>query len=107
MKPTMFFRWATVLLAVVPCSKASRITTVTASTNMGSGFGTNIQNTVNGIGLSSLSLTATHSPTIPGNSWVSAIGILTGNVTFNLGGPFLVDSFSFWNQNGGGPGTSG
>jgi hypothetical protein len=28
-------------------------------------------------------------------------------VTFNLGGSFPVDSFSFWNQNGGGPGASG
>ena len=73
---------------------------------MGSGFGTNIQNTVNGVGLSSLSLTATHAPSVPINSWVSA-GALTGTVTFDLGGTFVVDSFSFWNQNGGGPGANG
>ncbi len=47
---------------------ATRIPSVTVSTNMGSGFGTNIQNTVNGVGLSSLSLTATHAPTDPANS---------------------------------------
>jgi hypothetical protein len=88
-----------------PCL-ATRIPSVTASTNMGSGFGTNIQNTVNGVGLSSLSLTATHAPTNPANSWVST-GTLTGTVTFNLGGTFVVDSFSFWNQNGGGPGANG
>src|SRR5207244_1823361 len=40
-------------------------------------------------------------------SWVSASGTLTGNVTFDLGGLFVVDSFSFWNQNGGGPGSAG
>jgi hypothetical protein len=73
---------------------------------VGSGFGTNIQNTVNGVGLSSLSLTATHAPSAPPNSWVSA-GALTGTVTFDLGGTFAVDSFSFWNQNGGGPGANG
>ncbi len=86
---------------------ATRIPSITVSTNMGSGFGTNIQNTVNGVGLSSLSLTATHAATIPPNSWVSATGQLTGTVTFNLGGIFTVDSFSFWNQNGGGPGANG
>ncbi|MBA3320629.1 MAG: PEP-CTERM sorting domain-containing protein [Pyrinomonadaceae bacterium] len=32
---------------------------------------------------------------------------MTGQITFNLGGLFSVDSFSFWNQNGGGPGTAG
>ena len=73
---------------------------------MGSGFGTNIQNSVNGVGLSSLSLTAAHAGTSPTNSWVSA-STLTGAVTFDLGGIFTVDSFSFWNQNGGGPGANG
>jgi hypothetical protein len=86
---------------------ASRITGVTATTNMGSGFGTSLVNTLNGNGLSALTLTATHTATLPSNSWVSALGVLTGNVTFNLGGLYVVDSFSFWNQNGGGPGAAG
>jgi large repetitive protein len=86
---------------------ASRITGVTATTDMGSGFGTSLVNTLNGNGLSALTLTATHTATIPSNSWVSAFGVLTGNVTFNLGGLSVVDSFSFWNQNGGGPGAAG
>jgi large repetitive protein len=86
---------------------ADRITGVTATTDMGSGFGTSLGNTLNGNGLSALTLTATHTATHPSNSWVSALGVLTGNVTFNLGGLYVVDSFSFWNQNGGGPGAAG
>ena len=86
---------------------ATRISTVTATTTMGSGFGTNLANTVNGVGLSSLSLTATHEGTTPANSWVSLAPATTGQVTFNLGGLFPVDGFSFWNQNGGGPGAAG
>ena len=95
------------LLTITPTVLADRITGVTATTNMGSGFGTNLQTTVNGVGLSALSLTATHAGTIPANSWVSNTGVLTGQITFNLGGLFSVDSFSFWNQNGGGPGFAG
>src|ERR1700730_14818434 len=104
-------RFAPVFLAAaaLACAPvyAQRIATVTASTNMGSGFGTNIQNTVNGTGLSALTLTATHDGSSPGNSWVSAGRTLTGNVTFDLGGSFLINTFSFWNQNGGGPGANG
>jgi len=66
-----------------------------------------LTNTVNGIGLTTLSLTATHAPTVPGNSWVSTAGVLTGHLTFDFGTVFLVDSFSFWNQNPGGPGVLG
>ena len=95
------------LLTFTPTVLADRITVVTATTNMGSGFGTNLQNTVNGVGLSLLSLMATHAGTIPTNSWVSSAGVLTGQITFNLGGLFSVDSFSFWNQNDGGPGLAG
>ncbi|MBA3480675.1 MAG: hypothetical protein H0T51_02565 [Pirellulales bacterium] len=79
---------------------------VSASSDMGSGFGTSLANTVNGAGLSSISLTANHQGTIPSNSWVSS-GTLTGNITFDLGSPVFIDSFSFWNQNGGGPGAAG
>ena len=89
------------LLTFTPTVLADRITTVTATTNMGSGFGTNVQNTVNGVGLSILSLTATHAGTIPSNSWVSSSNFFTGHITFDLGGQFSVDSFSFWNHNSG------
>ncbi len=94
------------LLTITPTVLADRITVVTPTTNMGSGFGTNLQNTVNGVGLSALSLTATHAGSFPNNSWVSSTS-LTGQITFNLGGLFSVDNFSFWNQNGGGPGAAG
>jgi hypothetical protein len=95
------------LLTIAPSVFADRISTVTATTNMGSGFGTSLTNTVNGVGLTSLSLTATHGATVPRNSWVSAQGVLTGQITFNLGGLSSVNSFSFWNQNNGGPGLAG
>src|SRR5207244_12612765 len=92
------------LLLLVFQAQAGRISPVVASTpDMGAGFGTSLANTVNGVGLSSLSLTATHAATSPPNSWVSGAGILTGHVIFDLGATFLVDSFSFWNQNSGGP----
>lgn len=95
------------LLTIAPSVSADRITGVTATSNMGAGFGTSLINTVNGNGLSSLSLTAPHAATVPTNSWVSSAGILTGQITFNFGGLNSVDSFSFWNQNGGGPGLNG
>jgi hypothetical protein len=87
---------------------AGRISPVIASTpDMGASFGTSLTNTVNGIGLATLSLTATHAATVPSNSWVSSSGILMGHVIFDLSATFLVDSFSFWNQNSGGPGLLG
>ncbi len=106
-RPGVFVLVVLFLLTFTPTVLADRITTVTATTNMGSGFGTNVQNTVNGVGLSILSLTATHAGTVPSNSWVSSSNFFTGHITFNLGGQFSVDSFSFWNQNSGGPGLDG
>lgn len=95
------------VLAIAPSVSADRIVGVTATTTMGSGFGTNLINTVNGNGLSPISLTALHAATNPGNSWVSSQGVLVGQITFNLGALYSVDSFSFWNQNAGGPGAAG
>ena len=89
-----------------PLSPLGLLPGVTASSTMGSGFSTNIQNTVNGVGLSSLTLSATHAATQPNNSWVSA-GTLVGTIDFNLNGLYTLNGFSFWNQNGGGPGFSG
>ena len=82
------------------------VSAVSATTDMGSGFGTSLTNTINGTGLSSLSLTATHDGTIPGNSWVS-MGATSGQITFSLGALYQINGFSFWNQNGGGPGAAG
>jgi hypothetical protein len=97
---------AVVLLASAFSAQAALVSPISATTNMGSGFGTNLINTINGVGLSSLSLTATHSATFPNNSWVSA-NVLSGDITFNLGGTFSIEGLSFWNQNDGGPGDNG
>lgn len=96
-----------VLLVPAAEASASRIVLAGASTNMGSGSGTFLVNTINGVGLTALDLTANHASTIPSNSWVSIVATLTGNVTFDLGGLYSVDGFSFWNQNNGGPGALG
>ena len=99
---------AVVCLGICHLAAGDIILGVTASTDMGSGFGTNIQNTVNGVGLPGgiPDLNGLHEGTFPSNSWVGDATI-TGTVTFDLGGLFLVDTFSFWNQNGGGPGAAG
>ena len=93
--------------ALLAAAHASLISPVSATTNMGSGFSTSLTNTINGVGLSSLSLTAEHTETLDENSWVSQAGILTGKITFDLGALVLIDGFSFWNQNNGGPGALG
>jgi hypothetical protein len=90
-----------------PARAQQLVSAVSATTDMGSGFATNLLNTINGNGLSSLSLTATHTGTTPANSWVSAANVHSGQITFNLGGTFAINGFSFWNQNGGGPGPGG
>ena len=84
------------------------ISGVSATTNMGSGFGTTLDNTVNGTGLAGgvPSLNDLHGGTTPANSWVADM-MTTGAVTFDLGGLYEVNGFSFWNQNGGGPGGMG
>jgi hypothetical protein len=103
-----FFAAVCILVAFqVHYAFADRIAGVTATTDMGSAGGSSLANTVNGAGLSALTLTATHAATVPANSWVSTPGTVTGTVTFALGGTYQVDSFSFWNQNGGGPGADG
>jgi hypothetical protein len=99
----------TILLTQEQLSAGFVVTSVTPTTNMGSGFTTQLVNTVNGIGLVGgvPSLTALHNPTIPTNSWVSTAGTLTGFVDFAFATTQLLDGFSFWNQNAGGPGTLG
>lgn len=79
---------------------------ISATSSIADNFGTSLVNTINGVGLSAFpSLTATHEGTIPDNSWVGAG--TSGNIDFDLGGLFQIDGFSFWNQNGGGPGING
>ena len=98
---------ALLLGAGFTAAQAAYITGVSATTDMGSGFGTDITNTVNGVGLATPGdLNSTHSPTAPNDSWVSS-GTLTGTTTFDFGAHYSLSGFSFWNQNGGGPGSAG
>jgi hypothetical protein len=86
-------------LAITTPARAGYITGVTASTNMGSGATTNIAFIVDGSGLSSLSLTATHAAGGISNTWTSAFGTLTGQVTFDLHGAYTLGGMSVWNFN--------
>jgi hypothetical protein len=97
------------VLSIPASLSAALVTGVTATTNMGTGFGTSLANTVNGVGLTGdvPSLTSPHDSTLPANSWVSAPAILTGNVDFTFPSAQPIGGFSFWNQNAGGPGTLG
>jgi hypothetical protein len=94
-------RWLVAWLLGVQMALASLIVPTGVTTNMGADFGTSLTNTINGTGLLGgvPSLTASHDATLPANSWVSNTGVLTGFVDFSLGGSFLLDGFSFWNQN--------
>ena len=74
---------------------------MTASTDIApfnASFG-GIDNIVNGSGLSSLSLTATHSQATEFNGWASVTNASTGNFTFNLNGLYNLAGFSVWNWN--------
>ncbi|MFM2028467.1 MAG: hypothetical protein RLZZ339_3184, partial [Cyanobacteriota bacterium] len=88
------------MLGVAENAQAALIPNITASTNMGSAFSTNIANTVNGAGLPSNtpSLTGSHAAATVTNAWFGTA--LTGNITFNLNGSYSLAGFSFWNFNG-------
>jgi len=92
---------AAITLTILPVgnAKAALITGVSASTDMGTDLNTNINNIVDGSGLSSLSLTATHAAATPITSWVAASGVKTGNIDFNLNGQYTLAGFSVWNFN--------
>jgi F5/8 type C domain len=93
---------ATLALSIANAStaQAALITGVTATTDMGNLNPSfyNIDYIVNGSGLSSLSLTATHSSSAGSrNAWVSNNGTTAGNITFNLNGVYSLAGFSLWN----------
>ena len=95
-------RWlvAAVAVAFIGAGKspAAYLAGVTATTNMGNGFGTNISQITDGSGLSSLTLTATHDAASRSNSWVG--NVVTGTVDFDLNGLFSLAGMSVWNFNG-------
>ena len=88
---------------------------VTASSNMGSGQGTLLQETVEPW-TSGLDLTdmfningdpyVRHLPTSPLNSWVSDNAV-NGEITFDLHGMYVLSGLSFCNLNGAGPADNG
>lgn len=86
------------IFGVTQNAQAALITGVTVSTDMGSN-GTNIINTVNGVGLpgNTPSLTGNHESGISDNAWLG--NQFTGNITFNLNGSYSLAGFSFWNLN--------
>jgi len=89
-----------VLLALgLVCSLASAQfwPNVTTTTNMGTFQTYNILNLTNGQGLSSMSLSATHSATWQ-DMWISN-AIKTGWVEFDLGSIQLVRTIAMWNYN--------
>ena len=87
-------------LVLTTPARAGYITGVTASTNMGTIGGSNIAHIVDGSGLSSQSLTATHDTgNTFDNAWASASGTVTGQVNFDLHGSYSLVGMSVWNFN--------
>lgn len=96
------------LAGVARPSQAGYIPGVTATTTMGSGLASDLQNTVNGMGLNaSPTLLTSHNGTDALNSWLSSTGVLSGEVTFDLHGSYFVNQFLFWNLNAGGAANLG
>jgi F5/8 type C domain len=95
---------ATLALSIANASnaQAALITGVTASTDIAPEYPSySINSIVNGAGLSSLSLTATHEVAegFSLNGWASVGNANTGNFTFNLNGLYNLAGFSVWNWN--------
>jgi len=81
-------------------AQAAPITGVTATSAMGSGYGTSLSSMTDGSGLSSYTAGATHATGSTGNTWVSNNHI-TGSVLFDLGGIFDLSGMDVWNYNAG------
>jgi hypothetical protein len=64
---------------------------------MGSSFGSNISQIVDGSGLSAYNTSATHAAGIPTNAWTGTVA--TGTVTFTLGSLYSLDGMAVWNFN--------
>ena len=92
---------AAALLAASWAAQAGVITGVTASTNLGSNFGSTIGSIVNGVGLTSYSLAASHNAPTGGNAagWVGRSTV--GTIDFNLHGSYALTTLAIWNFNGG------
>ncbi|MEL6330906.1 MAG: hypothetical protein AAFR38_14765 [Planctomycetota bacterium] len=70
--------------------------------------GSNVLHTIDGSGLSGpASAAATHSATVPTNSYAAGFAAGPLVVVYDLGGVFSVNGGLLWNQNAGGPGPNG
>lgn len=77
---------------------------VSSTATQSPAFGTVDSNAFKGTGLLTYpSLSSDHEPTLPFNSVV--YNGTTVTITFQLGGTYMIDGVSFWNQNNGGPST--
>ncbi len=85
------------LFALVSVASAQFIPGVTATSGMGTFSTYNIQNLTNGVGLSSMSVTATHSATWQ-DMWISN-AITTGWLQFDLGSVQPLNLIAVWNYN--------
>jgi hypothetical protein len=73
------------------------INPASVTTTLVAEFGSNLNNTINGSGLSLFpTLLGTHAATTSANSFIGTKD--TGSIDFDLGGSYLVDGLAFWNM---------
>jgi hypothetical protein len=102
MKKLLFLIACGCMLNLSPLHAQVIINPVSATATLTAAFGTTLDNAINGVGLSEYpSLTAGHGMSVFGNSYVATNE--PGTIDFDLGGSYLVDGLSLWNQNFFGP----
>ena len=106
MKKRLFINVVAVLLIATTAQAQEVINPVAATTTLVPSFGSTVDNTINGLGLDTYpSLSATHAMTTPNNAFYATNA--AGTIDFDLGGQFMIDGLSFWNNNAPGPGATG
>jgi hypothetical protein len=95
MKPVLAFVAACTVATV--CT-AQFVPGVTTTTNMGTWSTYSMPNLTNGVGLTSLSVTGTHSATF-GEMWMSNTNQTTGWLQFDLASPLPISAIAVWNYN--------
>jgi hypothetical protein len=86
------------LCALASICSAQFVPGVTTTSGLGT-FGTyNILNLTNGVGLSSLTVTATHSTSWQ-QMWIGNTGVTTGALQFDLGSVLPLSAIAVWNYN--------
>ncbi len=85
------------LCSFAGAASAQFVPGVTTTTNMGTWSSYSMPNLTNGVGLSALAVTGTHSATF-GEMWMSNL-ITTGWLQFDLGSVIPVSAIAVWNYN--------